>query len=85
MHCFFFVCFFFTVSSGVSAESEGLKSEISLVHEIALKRSLTVTFEVLRESGPPHMRTFVTRCSCGEITVEGKLLLMFTLSLCIFY
>merc|ERR1711874_459848 len=49
-----------------------LKSPISLVHEIALKRNLTVTFEVIRESGPPHMRTFVTVCVVGEYRTEGE-------------
>ena len=38
-----------------------LKSAISLVHENALKRNMTVKFEVARETGPPHMRTFLTR------------------------
>ncbi|XP_037793787.1 double-stranded RNA-binding protein Staufen homolog isoform X1 [Penaeus monodon] len=49
-----------------------LKSPISLVHEIALKRNLTVAFEVIRESGPPHMRTFVTVCIVGEYRTEGE-------------
>lgn len=49
-----------------------LKSPISLVHEIALKRVLPVGFEVIRESGPPHMRTFITRCSVGDIITEGE-------------
>ena len=49
-----------------------LKSPISLVHEIALKRNLTVAFEVVKESGPPHMRTFVTRCIVGEYRTEGE-------------
>lgn len=51
---------------------DGLKSEISLVHEIALKRNLPVNFEVIRESGPPHMRNFVTRCSVGEFMTNGE-------------
>ena len=38
-----------------------LKSPISLVHENALKRNMMVKFEVARETGPPHMRTFLTR------------------------
>lgn len=42
-------------------ESAELKSPISLVHEVALKRNLTVIFEVVQESGPAHMRTFITR------------------------
>lgn len=49
-----------------------LKSPISLVHEIALKRNLMVTFEVIRESGPPHVRTFVTVCIVGEYRTEGE-------------
>lgn len=49
-----------------------LKSPISLVHEIALKRNLSVGFEVVRESGPPHMRTFVTKCIVGEKVTEGE-------------
>lgn len=49
-----------------------LKSEISLVHEIALKRNLKVSFDVIRESGPPHMKTFVTRCSVGEFEAEAE-------------
>jgi len=51
--------------------SDDLKSEISLVHEIALKRGLSVNFEITKESGPPHMRTFVTRCTCGTYISEG--------------
>jgi len=39
-----------------------LKSEISLVHEITLKRRLNVQFHVINESGPPHMRVYVTQC-----------------------
>lgn len=43
-----------------------LKSPISLVHELALKRNLAVSFDVISEKGPPHMKTFVTRCRVGE-------------------
>jgi double-stranded RNA-binding protein Staufen len=58
-----------------SPEDDGddaLKSEISLVHEIALKRNLPVNFEVIRESGPPHMRTFITRCTVGDFVTDGE-------------
>lgn len=54
------------------SDDDDLKSPISLVHEIALKRGLPVNFEVTRESGPPHMRTFVTRCSVGDIFTDGE-------------
>ncbi|XP_031335569.1 double-stranded RNA-binding protein Staufen homolog 2 isoform X3 [Photinus pyralis] len=49
-----------------------LKSPISLVHEIALKRSLNVIFEVLSEKGPPHMKVFVTQCRVGDFMTEGE-------------
>ncbi|KAK3088569.1 hypothetical protein FSP39_020726 [Pinctada imbricata] len=54
------------------AEKDNLKSEISLVHEIALKRNLSVGFEVTRESGPPHMKTFVTCCKVGDYLTESE-------------
>ncbi|XP_067010625.2 double-stranded RNA-binding protein Staufen homolog 2 isoform X2 [Anabrus simplex] len=49
-----------------------LKSPISLVHEIALKRNLAVNFEVESEKGPPHMRTFVTKCTVGDKVTTGE-------------
>lgn len=52
--------------------SDELKSPVSLVHELALKRGLSVVFQVVQESGPPHMRTFRTRCTVGEISAEGE-------------
>ncbi|XP_030104902.1 double-stranded RNA-binding protein Staufen homolog 1 isoform X4 [Mus musculus] len=59
--------------NGREAEEENLnKSEISQVFEIALKRNLPVNFEVARESGPPHMKNFVTRVSVGEFVGEGE-------------
>ena len=42
------------------------------VHEIALKRNLQVYFEVVREAGPPHMRTFITKCIVGDFLTEGE-------------
>ncbi|XP_053674984.1 maternal effect protein staufen [Anopheles nili] len=49
-----------------------LKSPISLVHEIAVQRSLSVVFEVISEKGPPHMTVFVTQCKVGTILTEGE-------------
>lgn len=57
---------------GGGGESDELKSPISLVHEIALKRHLSVDFQVTRESGPPHMRTFLTKCLVGDMFTEGE-------------
>ncbi|XP_029467101.1 double-stranded RNA-binding protein Staufen homolog 1 isoform X3 [Rhinatrema bivittatum] len=48
------------------------KSEISQVFEIALKRNLPVNFEVTKESGPPHMKSFVTKVTVGEFVGEGE-------------
>ncbi len=62
------------LSASSSSEPElddDLKSPISLVHERALRRGLTVQFEVVRETGPPHMRTFLTRCRVGEFATQG--------------
>ncbi|CAN7989129.1 unnamed protein product [Ixodes hexagonus] len=57
-----------------SGEDPGdqLKSPVSLVHELALKRGLSVSFQVVQESGPPHMRTFRTLCTVGELSAEGE-------------
>uniref|UniRef100_A0A2K6GV13 Double-stranded RNA-binding protein Staufen homolog 1 n=1 Tax=Propithecus coquereli TaxID=379532 RepID=A0A2K6GV13_PROCO len=59
--------------NGRESEEENLnKSEVSQVFEIALKRNLPVNFEVARESGPPHMKNFVTKVSVGEFVGEGE-------------
>ena len=31
-----------------------------------------ILLQVTKESGPPHMRVFVTRCVCGNFTTEGE-------------
>ncbi|XP_054996262.1 double-stranded RNA-binding protein Staufen homolog 1 isoform X2 [Sorex araneus] len=59
--------------NGREPEEENLnKSEVSQVFEIALKRNLPVNFEVARESGPAHMKSFLTRVSVGEFVGEGE-------------
>ncbi|NXM65655.1 STAU1 protein, partial [Serilophus lunatus] len=65
--------------NGKEPDDENLnKSEISQVFEIALKRNLPVNFEffplkqVTKESGPPHMKSFVTKVSVGEFMGEGE-------------
>ncbi|XP_053609839.1 maternal effect protein staufen isoform X3 [Plodia interpunctella] len=49
-----------------------VKSPVSLVHELALKRNLSVLFTVKSERGPPHMRVFVTVCTVGDMETEGE-------------
>uniref|UniRef100_A0A674I159 Double-stranded RNA-binding protein Staufen homolog 1 n=1 Tax=Terrapene triunguis TaxID=2587831 RepID=A0A674I159_9SAUR len=65
--------------NGKESDDENLnKSEISQVFEIALKRNLPVNFEffplkqVTKESGPPHMKSFVTKVFVGEFMGEGE-------------
>ncbi|KAJ1526837.1 hypothetical protein ONE63_008401 [Megalurothrips usitatus] len=58
-------------SSSTKEDGSEAKSPISLVHEVALRRNLTVKFEVVRVSGPPHMRSFHTVCMVGDFTTEG--------------
>ncbi|XP_032623210.1 double-stranded RNA-binding protein Staufen homolog 1 isoform X7 [Chelonoidis abingdonii] len=65
--------------NGKEPDDENLnKSEISQVFEIALKRNLPVNFEffplkqVTKESGPPHMKSFVTKVFVGEFMGEGE-------------
>uniref|UniRef100_A0A669P142 Double-stranded RNA-binding protein Staufen homolog 1 n=1 Tax=Phasianus colchicus TaxID=9054 RepID=A0A669P142_PHACC len=65
--------------NGKEPDDENLnKSEISQVFEIALKRNLPVNFEffplkqVTKESGPPHMKSFVTKVTVGEFLGEGE-------------
>ncbi|XP_057661959.1 double-stranded RNA-binding protein Staufen homolog 2-like isoform X1 [Diorhabda carinulata] len=58
--------------SAVSDINSDLKSPISLVYEIALKRNLNVLFEVLSEKGPPHMKVFITQCRVGTFVAEGE-------------
>ncbi|XP_072007808.1 double-stranded RNA-binding protein Staufen homolog 2 isoform X2 [Engystomops pustulosus] len=53
-------------------DKDANKSEISLVFEISLKRNLPLSFEVTKESGPPHMKSFVTKVTVGEFTAEGE-------------
>ena len=58
--------------SGIDDPNAELKSPVSLVHETALKRGLSVTFEVVSESGKPHIRTFMTKCMVGEKVTVGE-------------
>ncbi|XP_044154077.1 double-stranded RNA-binding protein Staufen homolog 1 isoform X2 [Bufo gargarizans] len=58
--------------NGNTDEENLNKSEISQVFEISLKRNLPVNFEVTKESGPPHMKSFITKVSVGEFMGEGE-------------
>lgn len=59
--------------NGKESDDENLnKSEISQVFEVALKRNLPVNFEVTKETGPPHMKSFVTKVSVGDFMGEGE-------------
>lgn len=58
--------------NGIDDPNAELKSPVSLVHETALKRGLSVSFEVVSESGKPHIRTFMTKCTVGEKVTVGE-------------
>ena len=60
------------VPTGSQTDYDDLKSPISLVHESALKRNHTVHFDIVRETGPPHMRIFITKCIMGEFVTQGE-------------
>lgn len=73
-----------TGSCGSNSENDGddslisdIKSPISIVHEMALKRKLTVSFEVQSEKGPPHMKVYMTLCKVGTIVVSMNLFVFF--------
>lgn len=40
-----------------------------MVYEIALKRNLQISFNVESETGPAHMKHFVTKCTVGDLMV----------------
>lgn len=47
------------------------KSVISQVYEVALKMKLPIKFEVLKEDGLPHMKTYITKCTVGTYNATG--------------
>lgn len=49
-----------------------LKSPVSKVYEEAQKRKLDIEFEITKESGPSHKKTFVTECRLGEFVTTGE-------------
>ncbi|XP_032591532.1 maternal effect protein staufen isoform X2 [Drosophila grimshawi] len=55
-----------------SMDENDKKSPISQVHEIGIRRNMTVHFKVLREEGPAHMKNFITACIVGAIVTEGE-------------
>lgn len=48
------------------------KSVISQVYEVALKMKLHIKFEVLKEDGLPHMKTYITKCTVGTYNATGE-------------
>ena len=61
-----------TGSPAIDDPNAELKSPVSLVHETALKRGLNVTFDVVSETGKPHIRVFMTKCTVGEKFTLGE-------------
>lgn len=48
------------------------KSVISQVYEVALKMKLLIKFEVLKEDGLPHLKTYITKCTVGSYNATGE-------------
>lgn len=48
------------------------KSVISQVYEVALKMKLPIKFEVLKEDGLPHLKTYITICTVGSYNATGE-------------
>lgn len=49
-----------------------LKSPVSLVYEMARVRGLVVSFTIVDETGPAHLRQYVTRCEAGSVQASGE-------------
>lgn len=64
--------FFLGLEEDCKKNKEQLKSPISKVHEQAQKRQLSVEFELIKESGPSHKRSFLTECRLGDIISTGE-------------
>lgn len=67
-----FNCNFFLAFNASQDFESLIKSPISLVYEIALKLVYNVTFEVISDRGPPHMKIFVTKCTVGTLSATGE-------------
>ncbi|XP_063700705.1 double-stranded RNA-binding protein Staufen homolog 2 [Culicoides brevitarsis] len=52
--------------------SDDLKSPVSLLYEISVRKQVPVVFEVQSEKGPPHMKIFTTICKVGDIVTEAE-------------
>ncbi|XP_054159010.1 double-stranded RNA-binding protein Staufen homolog isoform X2 [Oppia nitens] len=53
-------------------DDASVKSPISVVHEMALRRNLSVRFEVISQTGPSHLPVFITQCTVGQTVVNGQ-------------
>jgi double-stranded RNA-binding protein Staufen len=54
------------VTSGENEEEEEIKSPISVVYEMAFKRNMGISYEIVKEVGPAHMKVFTVQCKVGE-------------------
>lgn len=77
--------YFFILNYFIICLAGDSKSVISQVYEVALKMKLPIKFEVLKEDGLPHMKTYITKCTVGSYNVTGEGNGKKVLFLCIFY
>ena len=62
------------IPTALVSEESDKKSPVTVLHEIAMKLSWKVTFDVIDSSGPDHLPCFKTRCSVSaghSVEAEG--------------
>lgn len=62
------------IQAALVPEESDKKSPVTILHEIAMKLSWKITFDVVDSSGPDHLPCFKTRCSVSaghSVEAEG--------------
>lgn len=54
------------------AKKNSIKSPVSLAHEAAQIRGLSLDCQIVDESGPAHKKTFTTECQIGDVVTTGE-------------
>lgn len=49
----------------------GANIAVKFVSDLKKNQQIFLTFQVVRESGPPHMKNFVTQCIVGNFKTEA--------------
>uniref|UniRef100_UPI00358EAB48 double-stranded RNA-binding protein Staufen homolog 2-like isoform X2 n=1 Tax=Myxine glutinosa TaxID=7769 RepID=UPI00358EAB48 len=57
---------------GCGGLTDRKKVEVSYLYEQAMKRNLPIKFEILQDSGPPHMKAYRVLLRIGDLSEEGE-------------